>query len=197
MSWTSGTAAQRILNISGSILISSDLSMKGIFMEKDVQLRKEEALINKGIQLLRTGKFDEAMEIFVLLDGKIPDSAVIKGLIGDTLSAAGNIKEAAKYYYVTVQLSPKSRLASLGLFHSLWDLGNIDDAIKEAIRFDFLNGNSEYVEILEEMWNNDFQYPKLKEETIDKIIEQLNHYPTAYRSKWIQDFDFDGTRATL
>jgi insertion element IS1 protein InsB len=52
------------------------------------------------------------------------------------------------------------------------------------------------VEILEEMWNNDFHYPRLKEDTIDKIVAQLNHYPPAYRSKWIQDFDFYGTGAT-
>jgi tetratricopeptide (TPR) repeat protein len=58
-------------------------------------------------------------------------------LLGDFENALINNREATRH-------GPKSELASLGLFHTLWELGRKDEALSEARRFIALRPSAEY-----------------------------------------------------
>ena len=59
------------------------------------------------------------------------------------------LANAIESFKTAVQLAPTLELASLGLFHALWEAGRRDDAFEEMKRFVRLAGPStEYGEIL-------------------------------------------------
>ncbi len=82
-------------------------------------------------------------------------------MLGHVLKMAGRLGEAAAAFRRAVQLGPRSRLSSLGLFHSLYNAGRRWEAFAEIKRrldikplddyVEFLNGMSpEDLDLLEE-----------------------------------------------
>ena len=77
--------------------------------------------------------------------------AAILGVLAHIYFTQRDLSKALDCYIETVSLSPKSELASLGLFHTLWDLGRAGEACNEAKRFLSLRESEEYFLLIEEM----------------------------------------------
>ena len=67
------------------------------------------------------------------------------------LASAEDWERALILYQRTVALSPQSELASLGLFHSLWNTGKHDEVFSEMRRFLSLSELEEYDRLIEGM----------------------------------------------
>jgi tetratricopeptide (TPR) repeat protein len=63
--------------------------------------------------------------------GLLPAWLVLGGLYSDVR----RFSDAAAAFRRFLSTSPKSELASLGLFHALWDLGREEEAVAEMHRF--------------------------------------------------------------
>ena len=67
-------------------------------------------------------------------------------------------KNAIPYFKKATELSPQSEKASLGLFHSLWNLDRVNEALEEVKRFQTLSHSKDYDEIvaeIKEKWLSD------------------------------------------
>jgi predicted Zn-dependent protease len=73
-------------------------------------------------------------------------------MLGSIQLELGRKTEAASSFRQATLLSPKSELASLGLFHALWESGDTDGAFEEMKRFIAAAGPSdEYRKVLQEI----------------------------------------------
>ncbi len=76
-----------------------------------------------------------------------PDYASVRGVLGGVLFELHEFREAAEEFRATTRLSPRSELASLGLFHSLLRMGDRAAAIAEMQRFTSLRESPEYTSL--------------------------------------------------
>ena len=106
---------------------------------------------NRALEL-RENNPQEAIRILTELDRRFPDRSVIVGTLGSIYFSLKDWANALPVYEKAVLLSPKSELASLGLFHSLWHHERFEDALEESKRFIRINGlTSEYSILLDEL----------------------------------------------
>ena len=87
----------------------------------------------------------------------LPHARILKnvapaaGLLATLYWDLSDYQNSAKWFARAARLAPRSEKASLGLFHSLWDLGKYDDAFDEMRRFFIMGGSREYTRLLREM----------------------------------------------
>jgi tetratricopeptide (TPR) repeat protein len=114
--------------------------------------RKIEETFEEGIKLRDLGNFEEAIQKFseILLETKEYDAPVL-GVMGNIYWNLKDYVHAHDCYQKAVELKPESELASLGLFHTLWDMGREREALAEAKRFLSLRESEEYFKLAEEM----------------------------------------------
>ncbi len=113
---------------------------------------KIEKLFEEGIALRDSDRLEEAIEKFKeILTLNPPRRAPILGPLGHIYWKQKSFAKALECYTEAVSLSPKSELGSLGLFHTLWDLGRYKEALAEARRFLSLRDSEEYFLLIEEM----------------------------------------------
>ena len=94
------------------------------------------------------GRLHDAISHLTVLGRRFPASAKLWGYLGFLNKEAGRLPTARRCFQKTVDLSPKSERASLGLFFVLWRLGEFADALKEMGRF-ALNGKPvQYLSLL-------------------------------------------------
>ncbi len=103
-----------------------------------------ESLFKRAIDLRNNDQHSEAAEILRLLREMRPASASVHGILGQILWDDGFLDEAVSSFEKAVQLAPQSELASLGLFHTLWDTGQSQRAINEMLRFLSISDSKEY-----------------------------------------------------
>src|SRR5205809_5538118 len=87
-----------------------------------------ERLFNEALQHRHAGRNKEALGILLPLSRQKPSSASVFGILGDLYWRAGRLDDAAQSFKRATELSPRSELASLGLFHTLWESGRIEVA---------------------------------------------------------------------
>jgi hypothetical protein len=73
------------------------------------------------------------------------------GLLATLYFDIDDYKNSAKWYGVASKLSPHSEMASLGLFHTLWDTGKLYDAFEEMKRFMDSHKSKEYKQLKKEL----------------------------------------------
>lgn len=113
---------------------------------------KAEKLFEEAIALRDSHKPLEAIEKFrEILSISSKYEAAIFGLMGHIYYQMKDLSNSLDCYQKSTNLSPKSELASIGLFHTLWDLGREWDALAEAKRFLSLCDSEEYLLMIEEM----------------------------------------------
>lgn len=100
--------------------------------------------LREAIELKNQLRFDESAQILLELRETHPESASVHGLLGYTLWELGQLEPAVQSFRRAVNLSPRSELASLGLFHSLLETGDKQSAIHEMNRFLRLADSEEY-----------------------------------------------------
>jgi tetratricopeptide (TPR) repeat protein len=113
--------------------------------------KRDEVLIEKAIALNNKKLYNEALAILLNIEEKYKNSSVINGLIATALYHSKEYKTSANYYKITTELNPRSELASLGLFHSLWELKDYYHAYKEMDRFLSNNEANNYKVTLKEL----------------------------------------------
>src|SRR5437762_1663744 len=90
---------------------------------------------DRAVKLHRARKSKEALEILECLAREYPKSAAVAGYLGGFYFQHDRFEQAAKWFSHATELSPKSETASLGLFHSLWNVGATSEAVTEMRRF--------------------------------------------------------------
>lgn len=112
---------------------------------------KIEPDFNRALLLRDSGDLLGAALIFERLDKEYPNQSAILGMWASIYFHLENWEMALPLYQRTTNLSPKSELASLGLFHSLWNLGKQDEAFSETKRFLSISDSEEYRQLIKEM----------------------------------------------
>ena len=110
-----------------------------------------EGPFNKAIKLWKEKYFDEAISILLDIAYAYPSFPAVFGVLGAVYRESGDLPNALKCFKKTTTLSPKSELASRGLFHCLFATGQKDKAFAEARRFLSLRHSDEYDRILNEI----------------------------------------------
>ena len=122
---------------------------------------ESERLFEQMIALWNEGKVEDALQIGDQLIKLEPESAAVNGIIGMIHLDSKQPKIAIGFCEKAVAKSPRSELASLGLFHSLWSAEAINQAMDEIQRFICANPASEiYDEIIAEIkdkWDEDLR----------------------------------------
>jgi len=109
-------------------------------------------LLAKAIDLKDRGQFSEAAVLLTETVKQFPKSASAHGLLGAIYySSLRQPKEAIPFLKRAVRLSPKSEMASLGLFHSYWNTDQQVEALEEMKRFQAVSHSQDYDEILAEI----------------------------------------------
>lgn len=114
--------------------------------------KSDEVLVEKAISLNSKNLFIEALSILLEIEAKYKKSSMINGLIATSYYHAKEYGMSAEYYKRTIELNPRSELASLGLFHSLWEMKNYSGAFKEMDRFLSSNEANTYKVTLKELF---------------------------------------------
>ena len=60
-------------------------------------------------------------------------------------------RKAVPCFEAAIGLAPRSEMCSLGLFHSLWNLDRVVEALEELKRFQMISHSKDYDEILAEL----------------------------------------------
>lgn len=82
------------------------------------------------------------------LSTEYPDVASVFGLVASMYFEADQFDKAAEKYKKATEISSKSEAASLGLFHSLWQMDKNDQAFDEVKRYMSIAQSDEYNELL-------------------------------------------------
>jgi len=89
----------------------------------------------KATRLRDAGKLSEAAAVLVSLADRYPEDAPVHGMLGHVYDGLGKTREAAASFRRATDLAPRSELASISLFHALYELGDLDAAFAEMRRF--------------------------------------------------------------
>ena len=111
-------------------------------------------LFNEAIKFRDAEKFELAVENLsrILNDNPEPRTAnAAYGVLGHVFMCMNDYVKSAECFQKVVKDAPFSELASLGLFHSLIDLGKIYEAFKEMQRYLKLSESDEYLQLLTDM----------------------------------------------
>ena len=103
--------------------------------------------IDKVLQLMRYDKYLDALKEAKVLAESYPEIGPVYGLLSVIYFELERFEEAAEYFKKTTILSPKSEMASLGLFHSLWQLKRYDESFDEMKRYMAISVSEEYNEL--------------------------------------------------
>ena len=112
---------------------------------------KIEPEFNRAVDIWHSGDGHTAAEILMRLASAFPKNPAILGMLGAIYHRLEDYARASDYFQQTVSLSPKSELASLGLFHSLWRVGRYDEAVTEMERFLSISESEEYSLLVKDM----------------------------------------------
>jgi tetratricopeptide (TPR) repeat protein len=121
-------------------------------MAEEEKLQEIERIFKDATELRDSGRLVEAAEkLHSILSMSPQRKAPILGPLAHIYFLLKDYENARSYFVETLRLSPKSELASLGLFHTLWNMGKPRDAFEEAKRFLALRDSEEYFLLAEEM----------------------------------------------
>jgi len=117
-------------------------------------LNKTEQLnetLQQAIGSYHAGQLTQAIAQLEGDSKRFPKSPKLWGYLGFLYSERGAETKAIRAFRNALRLSPRSEQASLGLFHSLWRAGRMDDAFHEMRRFMKSNDSPRYLELLRDM----------------------------------------------
>jgi tetratricopeptide (TPR) repeat protein len=105
---------------------------------------KIESAFNRAIKIWHEGDDRAAILMLERLAVEYPNNPAILGVLGGIYYGLEEYKISSDYFQRTLALSPKSDLASRGLFFSLRNIGKSDEAISEMERFLPVSQSEEY-----------------------------------------------------
>lgn len=108
-------------------------------------------LVDEAIKLRDRGRESEALEILVEIVQEHPDSYAAHVILGGLHWDREDLEEARRCFAKAVSIRPDLEMASLGLFHTSYKLGDKRAAIAEMQRFVSISDSAEYRELAEEL----------------------------------------------
>jgi tetratricopeptide (TPR) repeat protein len=105
----------------------------------DEEMAQIEPEFNRAVGLRETN-LPESIRILTDLDKRFPNHGAIVCMLGGIYHSMQDWPKALVYYQRGVVLSPKSELASIGLFHSLWHHERFSEALEESRRLIKIKG---------------------------------------------------------
>ena len=106
-------------------------------------------MFEEAIGLKNSDKIDEAIEAFKRITIEFNDDKIAPNKVAGLYYAnKDDPKSALPYAVKGTKLLPKSELASLCLFHCLYDLGKVEEAENEIKRYLSLGGKIKDYKIL-------------------------------------------------
>jgi tetratricopeptide (TPR) repeat protein len=139
---------------SGSAILSQQSASRVTRGANTSHSSREDALLQEAIDLKSAGDYLGAVRVLKRFVRLFPGSASGFGFLGGIyLAFLNEPKKALPYCTKSVQLSPRSERASLGLFHALWSLDRVDEALEEIKRYQTLCNWTcqDYIEIIDEL----------------------------------------------
>lgn len=114
-------------------------------MTKKIKLKSEfKEMFNKALSLRDEKKYAEATYLLEKIIAQSPDEVpVVYGHLGEIAWRQGELKVANRYFRKTTLLIPESSLASLGVFHTFWEMKEYESALKEITRYRNAGGKCE------------------------------------------------------
>jgi predicted Zn-dependent protease len=103
----------------------------------------------------KKGDAHAAIKLLGELVAEFPERAAAYLVIGDIMWDAGKLPAASRAFRVATKLFPKLKIASLGLFHTLWEQSKTDAAFAEMKRFQSTSFCRGYEEIVDEILQKD------------------------------------------
>jgi tetratricopeptide (TPR) repeat protein len=102
------------------------------------------------------GDVEGAVRYFAELLVLYPDDIELRFFYASGLFKLNRYEEALPQFEVVLDVEPLHEWASLGLFHSLWQVGRTKEAMKELKRFHQAGGESmEYRRLVKEIIQSD------------------------------------------
>lgn len=98
--------------------------------------------------LRNSGNDEKAIMKLLSLAEKYPNNPAFYGIIADIYWDMKDVKKAIEYFRKAVCVKPDSELASLGLFHTLWEKGEKEEALEEMKRYLSHYSSKKYDKIL-------------------------------------------------
>jgi tetratricopeptide (TPR) repeat protein len=118
-------------------------------LHSDPQLNQ---MLEEAIRLKNERDFSGAVKILRMAVRLYPKCSPAHGLLGGIYFSFLNRPAAAlPHCKKAAKLAPKSEMASLALFHSLWELDRQVEALEEMKRFQTISHSRDYDEILAEI----------------------------------------------
>ena len=111
---------------------------------------KIEPEFNRALETWRNGDGQLAVQILERLAAEYANQPAIFGMLGAIYRSLDDYELAVGNFQRAASLSPKSELASLGLFHSLWQVGRREEAMDEMSRFLLVAPSEEYALLIED-----------------------------------------------
>lgn len=102
----------------------------------------------QALDLRGSGDHAAAVKILAQLISQDSNNIDALFLLGASLFSLDRSQEAARAFREVLKLRPKNEPASLGLFHSLWKLGDRQGAYQEMRRFLSIADSREYEQLL-------------------------------------------------
>ncbi len=121
-------------------------------MDKIKYTKKENSRFIQAIKERNNNNEDKAIEILKELLHDRPNSTEFILTLGGIYFNMGNYRSSLRLFKRATSLNPKSSLASLGYYHSLWELGYINAGLKEIDRFLEKSYLQDYLEIIKELF---------------------------------------------
>lgn len=108
----------------------------------------DDEVFDRAAEFKKIHDYEGSLSLLLPLLERWSTSAGFHMLVGDNYWKLGSFVTALSYFRKAVELDEKLELASLGVFHSLIQLGDISAAITEANRFQAVSHSHDYEEIL-------------------------------------------------
>jgi tetratricopeptide (TPR) repeat protein len=138
-------------SVSESSKIEKKNSTKKLGWKEDPEVN---ALLQSGTDLMHQGDYKAAMRSFRKAIRKAPKCSMAYWLLGGVYHTfLHKSRNSIPFFKMAVKLSPRTEVASLGLFNALWATDQIHDALEEIKRFQLLTNWScqDYITIVDEI----------------------------------------------
>lgn len=105
----------------------------------------------QAVRLRDEGSLAEAVDILSRLSNSNNATTAVFAMLGHAQWGLGYISDAIQSFRHATEMSPRSEIVSLGLFHILFEAGRIDEAFDEMRRFLAIRDSAEYRTLLQEI----------------------------------------------
>ena len=119
-------------------------------MSADVDDTSADSIVDEAIGLRDRGQEAEAIALLNKVLEEHPNSSAAHAILGGLRWDYQDLEGARRCFAEAVRLSPKMELASLGLFHTSYKLGDKDAAFGEMRRFLSISESVEYRKLIRE-----------------------------------------------